>query len=131
MSSWQIKLLYDSNCPMCNREVHWLARRSKEGRLAIEDINAPDFDPAKYGLTQPQVLGVLYGVLPDGRVVSRMDAFRHAYSAVGLGWLARPTGWPVLRPICDLGYTLFARYRVPLGQLFGRHRCEAGTCKIG
>lgn len=38
-----------------------------------------------------------------------------------------PTGWPVLRWFADLGYVVFARYRVPLGRLFGR-RCDAGAC---
>jgi predicted DCC family thiol-disulfide oxidoreductase YuxK len=128
--TWQLKLLYDSHCPICDREATWLMRRNHQGRLTVEDIAAADFDAGKYGLTQEQVMGGLHGVLPDGRVVTRMEAFRHAYTAVGLGWLARPTGWPVLRQLSDLGYLLFARNRVRLGRLLGRHHCAGGTCKL-
>jgi predicted DCC family thiol-disulfide oxidoreductase YuxK len=131
MTDWTIKLLYDGECPFCSREVQWLKRRDRAGQLALEDIAAPEFDPARYGLTRQQVAGVLYGVLPDGRVVSRLETFRLAYAAVGLGWLLRPTGWPILRPICDLGYTIFARYRIPLGRLFGGRGCASGSCKVG
>jgi predicted DCC family thiol-disulfide oxidoreductase YuxK len=55
--------------------------------------------------------------------------FREAYAAVGLGWLVAPTGWPILRPLFDVGYRWFARNRVRLGRIFGR-RCEDGRCAI-
>jgi len=78
MSAWQFKLLYDGECPMCRREANWLRRRSRDGRLVFEDISAPDFDASRYGLTQTQVLGVMHGVFPDGRVVTKVEAFRQA-----------------------------------------------------
>jgi hypothetical protein len=31
--------------------------------------------------------------------------------------------------VCDLGYVVFARYRVPLGRLFGR-RCDGDRCSV-
>jgi len=40
-----------------------------------------------------------------------MSVFRATYKAVGLGWLLAPTGWPVLKPLFDLIYRLFAKYR--------------------
>ena len=127
MADWQVKLLYDGDCPFCRREVEWLKRRDRQGRLAVEDIGAIGFSPARYGLTQQEVTGVLHGVLPDGRVVSRLEAIRQAYQAVGLGWLVAPTRLPVVDGALDRMYGLFAANRGRLGRWFGRV-CDSGAC---
>jgi len=128
MSDWQFKLLYDGQCPFCRREMLWLQRRNRQGRLAFEDISAPDFDASHYGLTQTEVTGVMHGVFPDGRIVRKVAAFREAYRLVGLGWLLAPTAWPGLRWLSDRGYEWFARHRLTIGNLFGRTTCESRTC---
>jgi predicted DCC family thiol-disulfide oxidoreductase YuxK len=127
MPERRYKLLYDGQCPICRREAAWLRRRDRDGNLALEDIADPAFDPAQYGLTKEEVVGVLHGVLPDGRVVRRVEAIRQAYRAVGLGWLVPPTRLPVVRWALDCLYGVFARNRVRLGRLFGRP-CEGGAC---
>jgi predicted DCC family thiol-disulfide oxidoreductase YuxK len=129
MSEWRFKLLYDGGCPFCRLEARWLQRWNRHGRLAFEDITAPEFNPARYGVTREDVMGVMHGVFPDGTIVRKVEAFRQAYRAVGLGWLLAPTGWPVLRWICDGLYALFARYRVSVGRIFGGS-CPAGTCDV-
>lgn len=123
-------LLYDSLCPICRREVDWLKRRDRNGRLATIDIAAPGFDPAPLGLSAERVVARLHGIDADGRVVEGMAAMRGAWRAVGLGWLIAPTGWPLLRWLFDGMYRVFARYRVPLGRLFGRRAvsCDADRC---
>ena len=130
MSEWQFKLLFDGQCPMCRREVRWLQRRNRDGRLAFEDISASDFDPSRYGVTREEVMGVMHGVFPDGRIVRKVEVFRQAYRAVGLGWLLAPTGWPGLRWISDRGYRWFARHRLSLGRFLGREVCETGGCNV-
>jgi predicted DCC family thiol-disulfide oxidoreductase YuxK len=122
-----IKLLYDGQCPFCRREVEWLKRHDHDHRLAIEDITDPSFRAESYGLSQEEVMGVMHGVMPDGRIVRRVEAIREAYRAVGLGWVVAPLSWPLLGWMADLAYGLFARNRVALGRLFGR-KCE-GSCK--
>jgi predicted DCC family thiol-disulfide oxidoreductase YuxK len=130
MSDWQFKLLYDGECPMCRREANWLRRRSRDGRLVFEDISAPDFDAARYGLTNAQVMGVMHGVFPDGRIVTKVEAFRQAYQLVGLGWVLAPTRWPLLRNLADWGYEWFARNRVVIGRWLGsRELCESDRCQ--
>ena len=130
MSEWRFKLLYDGQCPFCRLEVRWLQRRNKRGYLVFEDISTPEFDASRYGLTREDVTGVMQGVFPDGRIVSKVEVFRQAYRAVGLGWLVGPTGWPVLRWFFDVLYALFARYRVPLGRFIGGRPCETDTCGV-
>ena len=130
MTRWELKLLYDGQCPFCRREAQWLQRRDRQGRLAFEDISAPGFDAARYGVTQAEVMGVMHGVFPDGRIVRRVAAFRAAYRVVGLGWLLAPTGWPGLRWVADRFYEGFARNRAAMGRFFGGPACKSGTCHV-
>jgi len=129
MSEWRFKLLYDGGCPLCVREVSWLRFWNRRGLLAFEDISADGFDAARYPKTRQELMQAMHGVYRDGRIVRALEAFREAYRLVGLGWLLAPTRWPVLRPLFDLLYRLFARYRMPLGSFFGQ-TCASGACPL-
>ena len=129
MADWRFKVLYDGECPFCRVEARWLRALGRDGRLALADIAAPDFDPAPYGRTLDELMGSLHGVFPDGRQTQGVETFRQAYRAVGLGWVLAPTRWPGLRPLTDFFYRLFARHRVRLGRLFGRP-CEGDRCAL-
>jgi predicted DCC family thiol-disulfide oxidoreductase YuxK len=53
---WQIRVLYDGDCPLCSREIRFLEKRDRgRGRIQFEDIAEPSFDPAVYGLDARQV----------------------------------------------------------------------------
>lgn len=106
-----------------------MQRRNRHGWLAFEDIAAPGFDPAKYHTTQEELMGVIHGVFPDGCMVRKVEVFREAYRAVGLGWVLAWTGWPGLRRLADRGYEWFARHRIFIGRIFGRS-CETGRCAV-
>lgn len=126
---WQIRVLYDGECPLCSREVRLLQRLDRGRRqIQFEDITRPNFDPTVYGLDARQVMARIHGTLPDGSVVEGVEVFRRAYAAVGLGWLVAPTRWPGLRHLTDLAYRVFARNRL---RWTGRESaCEDGSCEI-
>jgi predicted DCC family thiol-disulfide oxidoreductase YuxK len=125
---WQIRLLYDGDCPLCSREIQFLEKRDRgRGRIQFEDIAGPSFDPGGYGLDAGMVMARIHGVLPDGTVIEGVEVFRRAYAAVGLGWLLAPTRWPGLRRLAELAYRIFARNRL---RWTGRaSACEAGRCQ--
>lgn len=106
-----------------------MQRRDKQRYLAFEDIAQAGFDASRYGLTREEVMGVMHGIFPDGRIVTKVEVFRQAYRLIGLGWLLAPTSWPLLRTLSNWGYELFARYRVPLGRLFAGNQCESNSCR--
>ena len=88
---WEVRVLYDGDCPLCSREIRFLERRDRgRGRIDFEDITGPDFDAFRYGLQPQQVMDRIHAVLPDGSVVEGVEVFRRASSAVGLGWLLAP-----------------------------------------
>jgi predicted DCC family thiol-disulfide oxidoreductase YuxK len=128
-ADWRIKVLYDGDCPLCMREMRFLAARDRNARIAFENIAEPGFDPARYGLDHERVMARIHGVLPDGRVIEGVEVFRRLYEEIGLGWLLAPTRWRLLAPIFDAAYTVFARNRL---RLTGRSEpaCRNGTCEV-
>jgi predicted DCC family thiol-disulfide oxidoreductase YuxK len=128
-AAWEIRVLYDGECPLCAREIRMLERLDRgRGRIAFEDIAAQEFDASRYGLTFEDVMARIHALLPSGEVVEGVEVFRRAYAAVGLGWLAAPTRWPALRALTDAAYRVFARNRL---RWTGRaHACDDGRCQI-
>lgn len=93
-------------------------RQNHRGTLSFEDTADPNFHPESYGITSdPQ--RVIHGQLADGSIIRGMEVFRVAYREIGLGFLLAPTAWPILKPIFDCAYLIFARNRKRLGKFFG------------
>jgi predicted DCC family thiol-disulfide oxidoreductase YuxK len=121
-----VTLLYDGDCPLCVREARLLGWLDRRGGLVLEDIAAPGFDGARHGVTFEQVMGHIHAVLPDGSLVTGMEAFRRAYGAAGYGFLLAPTAWPGLRPLFDRLYAWFAANRLRItgrGDVCSHDRC--------
>lgn len=111
--AYPLTLLYDGSCPVCCLEMNNLHARDRYGRLHFVDIAEPRFDPAPWDATLADMSAALHGVDADGITYRGVAAIRLAYAAVGLGWLWRPTGWPLLAPLFDTAYVVFARHRQP------------------
>ena len=98
------------------------------GRLGRIDIAAEDFDASAYGRTQQELMARIHGVLPNGELVEGVEVFRRAYAAVDRGWLLGWTRLPLLRPVADAAYRLFARNRLRLtgrGEVCNDEVCAA------
>ena len=121
-----LTLLVDGQCSVCSREMRLLRRLDRgRGVLAFEDIGGPHFNASDWGITMDQAMSEMHAFTSDGDRITGMEVFRRAYGLVGWGWLWAPTGWPVLRPLFDALYRVFARNRV---RWFGR--CRDGACAI-
>lgn len=128
-----IRLFIDGHCPLCRREGAVIARLDRgRGLVSVEDLNATGFDPAGLGLTHAQMMGALHAQLPDGRIVTGLEVFRRVYRSLAWwGVILAPTGWPLLRPMFDAAYRLFARHRIRIGAWFGgRTDCADGSCRV-
>ncbi len=118
-SNFPLTLLYDGACPVCNLEMDNLKARNTAGMLQFVDIAAPFFDSAPYGTSLKAMNGLIHAVRPDGSLVIGTEVFRLAYGAVGLGHWAAPTGWPLLKPVFDAAYKVFARNRYGISRAVG------------
>ncbi len=116
MADWKIKLLYDGDCPLCLREVSFLQKKDNgRGLVAFTDIAADDYDPAANGgVSFETAMARIHAVLPDGSVIQNVDVFRRVYSVLGIGWIYAPTQWPVLGPLVDKLYDIWADWRLKL-----------------
>lgn len=115
-----LTLLFDGGCPLCLREVRFLQARDQsrhpgEPRIAFVDINAPDYDPAAHaGISYAAAMGRIHAIAADGSVLRDVAVFRRAYALIGLGWLYAPTAWPLLGPLVNGAYGLWADWRLRL-----------------
>ena len=141
--SWQIKLLYDGDCPLCLREVHFLQQRDAgRGLVAFVDIAEDNYTPeANAGIDYETAMGRIHGILPDGTVIKNVEVFRRVYEVLGMGWIYSLTKIPLIGAVADFIYGLWADWRLKLTgrpslaeviaerqQRLGRK--TAGTCRL-
>ena len=66
--SWDVRVLYDGDCPLCVREVDFL--RGKDGgagRLDLVDIASDEYDPdANAGIPFETAMSTIHGIKPPG-----------------------------------------------------------------
>ena len=114
----ELTILYDGGCPLCVREVRFLAKRDRRlhpsaPRLAFVDIDAGDYEPATHGgISYREAMGRIHALAATGEVVKDVEVFRRAYQLIGLGWLYVPTGWPLLASLVNALYAVWASARL-------------------
>ena len=130
-SASELTLLFDGACPLCVREVHFLQRRDRQGRMAFVDIDAHDYDPdAHAGISYRVAMGRIHAIAGSGEVLRDVAVFREAYRLIGLGWLYAPTRWPMIGAVVDWVYRIWADRRL---QITGRADLETlcrGRCEL-
>ncbi|GFR42087.1 hypothetical protein Agub_g2929, partial [Astrephomene gubernaculifera] len=120
--SWDIKLLYDGDCPLCLKEINFLRGRNGQGKVLFVDIARPDYDPTQNaGITFEQAMATIHGITAQGRVYTGVEVFRLVYEAVGLGWVYAITKVPVVLAVANKVYDIWAKHRT---QLTGREALE-------
>ncbi|BAZ04471.1 thiol-disulfide oxidoreductase DCC family protein [Calothrix sp. NIES-3974] len=114
--SWQIKLLYDSECPLCLREVNFLRKRDAgRGLVAFVDIADLNYDPQMHGgVDFATAMGRIHAILPDGTVIKNVEVFRRVYEVLGMGWVYAITKLPIIGAVADFLYGIWADLRLKL-----------------
>ena len=116
LPQWKIKLLYDGECPLCVREVNFLQKRDRgRGLVSLVDIAEDDYDPAENGgVDFATAMGRIHAVLADGAVIQNVEVFRRIYEILGIGWIYAATKWPIIGPVVDALYGIWADWRLAL-----------------
>ncbi|XP_030625916.1 uncharacterized protein At5g50100, chloroplastic-like [Chanos chanos] len=128
ISSRSVKVLYDGQCPICVKEIHFLQylQRHRPGKVDFIDISLDGYDGGKYeGISYEMAMEEMHVIDEKNKVHRGVPAFTVMYSAVGLGWLGRFISWPVVRPLMDKAYAVFAKNRL---KWTGRDECNTGRC---
>ena len=130
---WPLTLYFDGGCPLCAREIKILSTRATPNRLRFVDISGEAFDAKSVEFTRTQMESSLHARFDDGTWVTGLDATLWSWRAAGLGLWAAPLSWRVTRPILNVGYRFFCRWRPHLAWLphpDGSARCRADSCPI-
>ncbi len=123
----EIEVLYDGDCPLCDREVKMLRRMDRRQRIRFTNIAAAEFEAGEYGLTQDAVMAEIHARLPDGGWIRGVEVFRRIYSALGWGPVVGLTRLPVVSNLLDGAYRLFARNRL---RMTGRCAADSAACQL-
>ena len=114
-------LYYDGQCPLCVSEMDRL-RRLKGPELSLRDIHALDaeldddvdsYNAATCNTDRPDrdtLLRVLH-LERDGVFLTGVDANVAAWQHTRFGWLWRWMTWPLIRPVVEIAYNRWARWR--------------------
>ena len=115
-SSCKVKLLYDGDCPLCMREVRFLQKKD-QGRGLVNLVNIADdnYDPNDhFGVDYKSAMGRIHAILPDGTIITDIEAFRYVYEVLGMGWIYAITKLPIVGKIANFLYGIWAKLRLPL-----------------
>jgi predicted DCC family thiol-disulfide oxidoreductase YuxK len=113
-------IFYDASCPMCASEMHALKARDREGKLALVDCSADDFDEtvlAGLPIRRADLMTLIHGRDAHGRWLVGLDVFEVAYAAAGLPRIAGFWASGLLRPVLRRLYPLIAANRRFLSRL--------------
>ena len=113
---WQIKLLYDGDCPLCVREVNFL-RQKDAGRGQVLFVNIADdnyFSSENADIDYETAMNRIHAILPDGTIVTNIEVFRQVYEILGMGWVYSFTKLPLLGTLADKIYEIWAYWRLKM-----------------
>ncbi len=113
---WKIKLLFDSECPLCQREVRFIQRKDKgQGRIQFIDIADLSYAPEEHGgISYEEAMGRIHALLPNGQILKDVSVFREIYQIIGLGWVYGITRIKAIETAFNGIYQLWAKSRLVL-----------------
>ena len=128
-------LIYDGECPICQRARDWVMARARTG--TVEPLACQDDQRAARA---PQVdaeacMEAMHLVAPDGTTYVGEEAFPPLFRLLpGYNWLGRVMQWPGLRHLSPVVYRWIARHRLSLGAWLptekgGTHCTIDGECR--
>ena len=131
MINMKLTVFYDGFCPLCSAEINQLRTYDHDGKIAFEDIHAPDFVKRYPYIDQVEANRILHGQLGNGDMIYGLDVTYQAWKAVGKHrWLAI-LRWPGIKLLADISYRFFARHRNMISSLLmGKTRsldCQSCT----
>ena len=118
-----LEIFFDGDCPLCLREIAYVRKLDRKKKIVFTDIASPSFDAEQAtGRDLDKLMASMHARLPGGQIVDGVEAFRQMYSRVGWGPLVRISRWPLIRPVLDRAYALFARNRPRLTGRCAEHK---------
>jgi len=126
-----LRIFYDGGCRVCAWEVDKYLARDTRGLLGTIDINAPDFDAARYGLDPLAVRTYFHVLTSEGKVLAGVPAFVEIWKALdtpAFRFAVKAAALPLVSLSLRLGYSVFVRIRPYLPRKPYAPKCDDGSC---
>ena len=112
---WEVKFLYDGECPICKHEVNFLQKRDKECKIQFVDIADKSYDSQENGNIEYETgMKSMHVVTKDGKIFNGVDSFYQTYKQVNLGWIWTWTQYKSLHSFSTKLYNFWAKYRLKI-----------------
>jgi len=127
----QLTIFYDSHCPLCMMEMQHLKKCDLENRIKLVDLHTNELEQLYPHIDKELAMKKLHAQMDSGEKIYGLDVTCKAWTLVGkYRWLS-VLRLPLIKPIADLMYRFFARYRGTLAFLItGKKHCDSNQCKI-
>jgi predicted DCC family thiol-disulfide oxidoreductase YuxK len=119
-------LIYDGECPVCQRARQWIERHVSADVLQTmpcQDLRREELVPS---IPYEDCMQAMQLITPDGRVHAAERAFPHVLRLTRYG---RFIGWLFYLPGAGVLYRLFARNRLAISGLLER-KSDGEQCSI-
>lgn len=127
-------IFYDANCRICSHEIGLIMQRNENGNLIAAPLDNHLTEMAQLNITREAAMTLLHIADDNGRLYIGMDAIRLMYRECGWHWQAKVLSLPIIRPLSNVGYRIFAKYRylMPKTLLHTDKTvdCENGSCHL-
>lgn len=105
-------LYYDGACPVCSREVSLYRKLDREGSIRWHDVSESEGDLGSDGVNQTDALAIIHARLPDGRLVTGVEAFIAVWDRLpGFRRFAGVARWRPVTWMLEKGYAWYAPRR--------------------
>lgn len=89
-----------------------MKRLNRRQRLGFIDFSTSVYRPTDHGLNQCELGEVIHARWSDGTIITGVEVFREMWEAIGLGFLARLSRWPLINTLVVRAYAWFAKNRL-------------------
>lgn len=121
----KLTVFYDGRCPLCVKEMRYLATLNVQGHLAFFDIHDATLAQRHPDINFYRANAYLHGKTESGAIITGLDVTYYTWKLVGKGFWFAPLRWPIIKPLADICYRFFAKHRVRISHLLTRQpRCE-------
>ncbi len=121
-STTVLELLYDGECPICQREICILQRKNSQTKLKFVDISSKDFLPFKHNnIDYNTAMSQIHAIDEKGNLLIGIPAFAAVYARCQLLVTSTLLRIPFINRILKPLYTLFAKKRLWLTGRINTH----------
>ncbi len=114
-------LIYDGQCPICQRGMRWVQRRALPGQFEFLPCQSPERRVRFPAMDEAACLQAMHLVLPDGQVLVGASAVPEILRRLrGWRWLAAVFRVPGMGWLVPRVYRWVARHRYTISCALGR-----------